>query len=79
MAQDIRHVPHNLRAEMGKRGLTAQALSKASGVHWVQISRILNFHSEPVWDTIKKLAKVLEIQPEALLLEPVEKNSTAQA
>lgn len=63
--------PTKLEYEMGKRLMTADALSKASGVSTVTISNIRRgVVKSPYPKTVKALAEALHCEPVDLLEEP---------
>jgi DNA-binding XRE family transcriptional regulator len=43
-------------------GLTQQELGKKAGVHWNTIAKIERDEQEPSFETIKKLAKALNVK-----------------
>ena len=58
-----------LKAEMAKKCMSASYLSAVSGVGHDTLSKILNTDRQPNTETIGRLAKALEIEPEKLLKE----------
>lgn len=63
--------PDRLVYEMGKNLMNAEALSKASGVSRVTISRIINGKAKnPYPTTVKALCDALQCLPADILEEP---------
>ena len=65
-----------LRTEMTKRTWSQSDLSRASGIHRAIISKIINQNSSPETETIKAIARGLQLPPEEVfraagLLPPV--------
>lgn len=60
----------NLRRAMDRLGFDQQELAEKSGVHYVTISRILNGHNEPNFETCERLAKAVEIDPPKIFCHP---------
>ena len=64
----------NLRDAMTRQDITGMQLAKASGVHYVTISRILNGRLSPSVDVCERLAKGVGLRPDTVFLEPLEKS-----
>jgi transcriptional regulator with XRE-family HTH domain len=58
----------NLRARRTAAGLSQEALGKASGMHYTEISRLERAERDPRLGTIVKLARGLKITSSELLV-----------
>ena len=58
----------NLRKHRRRRGLTQERTGKLSGLHRTEIGKLESGDREPRLLTIVKLAAVLEVTPDTLLL-----------
>ena len=60
----------NFRAAMAAKGMSIADVAEESGIHRVQISRILNEHAEPSVPTCERLARAVGLRPDTVFLEP---------
>lgn len=66
----LRNFRDNLREAMDEKGFDQQDLAKASGVHYVTISRILTGKQDPTVTMCEKLANAVGIRADLVFLSP---------
>jgi transcriptional regulator with XRE-family HTH domain len=70
----VTRIGDNLRRERRKKLLTQEMLAERAGVGYPTVSRIEQGRVDPMFRTIRKLAKALEIDPLVLMREASEES-----
>ena len=52
-----------LRVVRELRGMTQEELAEASGISKIAISKLENAHRSPQWETVRRLASALSVEP----------------